>query len=122
MSLMNRVDEWLAYAVSAAYHGCLDDEQLADLRGVRQALNGYVLVHKSHVTTQQEFDMSKAAYLTRAYVMAQKIDIAPEIEILYATQGRDVCLDQHKDWAVTVLFRYLEQPAPDPEQTQPDQP
>ena len=89
---------------------------------LKEKLDDYVLVHKSHIVTQQEYDISKAGYLTRAYVMVQKTDIAPDIELLFAEQGGKVCLEQHRDWAVTKLIEYLEQPAPSPVQTQPDQP
>jgi hypothetical protein len=121
MSLMDRLLNLLMEATCASTDSQSEYENwFAEMRYVYPALDEYVLVHKSRIKVQQEFDVSKAAYLTRAYVMVQKTDLAPEIEVLYATQGREVCLVNHKDWAVAELIRFLEQP--DPEQTQPDQP
>lgn len=115
MSLMDRVDEWLSYAVSAAHHEGLSDEGLNELRGVRQALNGYVLVHRSHIVLS-------------AKELHGRTDLRMDLQA--STEGSVSMLQPFPEHVVPIvaegmftdLERYLEQPAPDPEQTQPDQP
>lgn len=78
----------------------------------------YVLLHKSHIETEQQYDMAKYGFLTRAIVQVHAVDVTPEVEILYSKLSQDDLLVQHRDYCVGKLAKYLE--APKPERTQPD--
>jgi hypothetical protein len=108
MSEMPEMEDWVVFQIVE--------------KAVQLMKDDYMLVHKSHIVIQQEYDMSKTGHLTRAMVIVYVTDIAPDVEMFYSKLSEKELLKQHEDWVLTKLFMYLEQPAPSPVQTQPDQP
>lgn len=81
-------------------------------KAIQLMKDDYVLLHKSHIETEQQYDMAKYGFLTRAMVQVYAVDVTPEIEILYSELSQDDLLGQHRDYCVGKLATYLEAPKP----------
>jgi hypothetical protein len=118
MSLKDRLEKWLNYAVSAAIYEGMDEDGLAEIRQVRRALEQYVLVHESHIKEAVLLNGPEPFVVATIDVGVRRF-FDPE-ESLFA---RFDFIGQEKYMCRSAVIRFLEQPqVPDPEQTQPDQP